>query len=152
MVKSQSLHLLPRSGLLMRYLKTDRAHQALQRNLGELSPIQRRIVILCNGERREDEIRGLMGAELRDEFQELLQGGYLLATQPASAAGAATPSNALIGRLRGFFQQMRQSAAKSLEPTTTDTPSSEPASVDSTVSMQVSDAPDCMSAQADTER
>lgn len=76
--------------------KTDLARTALQAHRAPLDMRQRRLLILCDGQRTVADLTGLLGQEAPAMVIQLVQAGYLStgtgATTPApSTAAAATP-------------------------------------------------------------
>lgn len=77
--------------------KTDLARTALQAHRAPLDMRQRRLLILCDGQRTVADLTGLLGQEAPAMVIQLVQAGYL-ATGTATAAApphaAAEPANA----------------------------------------------------------
>lgn len=72
----------------MRLAKTDRARAALQARDPAISVIERRVLILCDGNRSDGDVGALLGADAAPAIARLLAAGYLQlppAAQPASA-------------------------------------------------------------------
>ncbi|MBB1058981.1 hypothetical protein [Marilutibacter spongiae] len=67
--------------------KTPRAHAALADRSDALSAFERRVLIICNGTRTLDEVRGLLGVEAAVAVRRLLAEDYL--------SGVAVPRGAL---------------------------------------------------------
>lgn len=78
--------------------KTDLARTALQAHRAPLDMRQRRLLILCDGQRSIAELTGLLGQEAPAMVIQLVQAGYL-STGPAAAApsppAVAEPARAL---------------------------------------------------------
>ncbi|MCC7634220.1 hypothetical protein [Stenotrophomonas rhizophila] len=70
--------------------KTDLARTALQAHRAPLDMRQRRLLILCDGQRDLAQLTSLVGAEASAMVIQLIQAGYLVST-PAAAAPAAPP-------------------------------------------------------------
>ncbi len=79
--------------------KTDLARTALQAHRAPLDMRQRRLLILCDGQRTVADLTGLLGQEAPAMVIQLVQAGYL-ATGTATAAAlphaAAEPANAAL--------------------------------------------------------
>lgn len=73
--------------------KTDLARTALQAHRAPLDMRQRRLLILCDGQRSIADLTGLMGQEAPAMVIQLIQGGYLQTVQEATTAppAAAAP-------------------------------------------------------------
>lgn len=72
--------------------KTDLARTALQAHRAPLDMRQRRLLILCDGQRSIAELTGLLGPEAPAMVIQLVQAGYLSTGVPApSPAAAVTP-------------------------------------------------------------
>jgi hypothetical protein len=68
----------------MLYVKTDAGRLELQGRALPLSPSQRQVLILCNGERRQDDLLEMMPAEtLKSALEQLCQHGLVEARQVA---------------------------------------------------------------------
>jgi hypothetical protein len=68
----------------MLYVKTDAGRLELQARALPLSPSQRQVLILCNGERRQDDLLEMMPAEtLKSALEQLCQHGLVEARQVA---------------------------------------------------------------------
>lgn len=68
----------------MLYIKTDVGRLELQARALPLTPSQRQVLILCNGERHEDDLLEMMPAEtLKAALQQLREHGLLEARQVA---------------------------------------------------------------------
>ncbi|TWI03028.1 hypothetical protein IP90_02131 [Luteimonas cucumeris] len=61
----------------MRPQKTEKARSALRDRPAEVSVLERRVLILCDGLRSLDEVADLLGAQARVASERLLQDGYL---------------------------------------------------------------------------
>jgi hypothetical protein len=74
--------------------KTDLARTALQAHRAPLDMRQRRLLILCDGQRSVTELSGLMGQETPAMLIQLIHAGYLEtdAPPPAAAASGRTPA------------------------------------------------------------
>ncbi|WP_295380015.1 hypothetical protein ACN9MD_02880 [Stenotrophomonas maltophilia] len=70
--------------------KTDLARTALQAHRAPLDMRQRRLLILCDGQRSITDLTGLLGPEAPAMVIQLVQAGYL-STGPAAATPAPTP-------------------------------------------------------------
>jgi hypothetical protein len=68
--------------------KTPKALEVLAQRGRELTPRQRALLLLVNGQRSLRELEALMGQPVADPLQSLLQGGYL---QPANLVAAEPP-------------------------------------------------------------
>ncbi len=79
--------------------KTDLARTALQAHRAPLDMRQRRLLILCDGQRTVADLTGLLGQDAQAMVIQLVQAGYL-ATGTATAAAlphaAAEPANAAL--------------------------------------------------------
>lgn len=75
--------------------KTEKAHSALRDRPADVSVLERRILILSDGRRGDEEIADLLGAHARDALARLLREGYLsdrdVAPPAPSASIAAIP-------------------------------------------------------------
>jgi len=71
--------------------KTDLARTALQAHRAPLDMRQRRLLILCDGQRSIADLTGLMGQEAPAMVIQLIQGGYLETGPVAEAAPAPMP-------------------------------------------------------------
>ncbi len=71
--------------------KTDLARTALQAHRAPLDMRQRRLLILCDGQRSIAELTGLLGAEAPAMVIQLVQAGYL-STGQATATPTPSPS------------------------------------------------------------
>ncbi len=71
--------------------KTDLARTALQAHRAPLDMRQRRLLILCDGQRSIADLTGLMGQEAPAMVIQLIQGGYLETGAPAAASPSAAP-------------------------------------------------------------
>lgn len=65
--------------------KTDLARSALQAHRAPLDMRQRRLLILCDGQRDLSQLTAMIGAEAPAMVIQLIQGGYLVSTAPAPA-------------------------------------------------------------------
>jgi len=74
--------------------KTDLARTALQAHRAPLDMRQRRLLILCDGQRSIADLTGLMGQEAPAMVIQLIQGGYLETGAPAAASPSAPPAPA----------------------------------------------------------
>lgn len=74
--------------------KTDLARTALQAHRAPLDMRQRRLLILCDGQRSIADLTGLMGQEAPAMVIQLIQGGYLETGAPAAASPSAAPAPA----------------------------------------------------------
>ncbi len=76
--------------------KTEKAHNALRDRPADVSVLERRILILSDGRRGDEEIAELLGAQARDALARLLRDGYLSDRDAApvmpAAASAAPPA------------------------------------------------------------
>ncbi|MFS2043618.1 hypothetical protein ACEN9Z_06190, partial [Stenotrophomonas geniculata] len=76
--------------------KTDLARTALQAHRAPLDMRQRRLLILCDGQRTVADLTGLLGQEAPAMVIQLVQAGYLStgtgATAPAPSPAAAVAS------------------------------------------------------------
>lgn len=82
----------------MRLEKTATGRSAIESRQGQLNRQERRVVILADGKRTDEEIVELLGAEARATINALLRNGYLVAADSASASASAqapTPATAL---------------------------------------------------------
>ncbi|HGM7321727.1 TPA: hypothetical protein ACKQCD_002880 [Stenotrophomonas maltophilia] len=75
--------------------KTDLARTALQAHRAPLDMRQRRLLILCDGQRSIADLTGLLGPEAPAMVIQLVQAGYL-STGPAAATPAPSPEAAAI--------------------------------------------------------
>lgn len=87
--------------------KTEKAHSALRDRPADVSVLERRILILSDGRRGDEEIADLLGSQARDALARLLRDGYLsdrdaapimpaaasIAIEPRELAGAAPASS-----------------------------------------------------------
>ncbi|HYQ23005.1 hypothetical protein [Stenotrophomonas sp.] len=71
--------------------KTDLARTALQAHRAPLDMRQRRLLILCDGQRSIADLTGLMGQEAPAMVIQLIQGGYLETGAVASPAPPSVP-------------------------------------------------------------
>lgn len=80
----------------MRPHKTELARQALQTHGGVLGMRERRLLILCDGQRDLAELTRLLGQDAPAQVRHLLEAGYLSAqasvAAPAAPAPAPTPA------------------------------------------------------------
>ncbi|KAA8993563.1 hypothetical protein FJU31_18075 [Stenotrophomonas cyclobalanopsidis] len=74
--------------------KTDLARTALQAHRAPLDMRQRRLLILCDGQRSIADLTGLIGQEAPAMVIQLIQGGYLETGAPAAASPSAPPAPA----------------------------------------------------------
>lgn len=74
--------------------KTDLARTALQAHRAPLDMRQRRLLILCDGQRSIADLTGLMGQEAPAMVIQLIQGGYLETGAPAAASPSPPPAPA----------------------------------------------------------
>ncbi|UQA70229.1 MULTISPECIES: hypothetical protein [Stenotrophomonas] len=74
--------------------KTDLARTALQAHRAPLDMRQRRLLILCDGQRSIAELTGLLGAEAPAMVIQLVQAGYL-STGQATATPTPSPSTVI---------------------------------------------------------
>lgn len=76
--------------------KTEKAHLALRDRPADVSVLERRILILSDGRRGDEEIADLLGGSARDALTRLLREGYLtdLETPPATAVAAGLATTA----------------------------------------------------------
>ena len=77
--------------------KTELAHTALQAHRAPLDMRQRRLLILCDGQRDLPQLTAMVGAEVPAMVIQLIQAGYLLSSPappaaPTVAAPAAGPA------------------------------------------------------------
>ncbi|TKR29646.1 hypothetical protein FCE95_16110 [Luteimonas gilva] len=71
--------------------KTEKAHSALRDRPADVSVLERRILILSDGRRGDEEIADLLGAQARDALVRLLREGYLYDRDAAPVMPAAAP-------------------------------------------------------------
>lgn len=71
--------------------KTEKAHHALRDRPADVSVLERRILILSDGRRGDEEIADLLGTQARDALARLLRDGYLSDRDTAPIMPAATP-------------------------------------------------------------
>ncbi len=71
--------------------KTDLARDALQAHRAPLDMRQRRLLILCDGQRDLAQLSAMIGPEASAMVIQLIQAGYLVSTAPAEPAPAAVP-------------------------------------------------------------
>ncbi len=69
--------------------KTEKAHSALRDRPADVSVLERRILILSDGRRGDEEIADLLGAQARDALARLLRDGYLFDRDAAPVMPAA---------------------------------------------------------------
>lgn len=74
----------------MRLEKTATGRSAIESRQGQLNRQERRVVILADGKRTDEEIVELLGAEARATINALLRNGYLVAADSASASASAS--------------------------------------------------------------
>jgi hypothetical protein len=74
--------------------KTDLARTALQAHRAPLDMRQRRLLILCDGQRDLPQLSAMIGAEASAMVIQLIQAGYLVSTAPVEAAAVAAPPSA----------------------------------------------------------
>lgn len=72
--------------------KTEKAHSALRDRPADVSVLERRILILSDGRRDDEEIADLLGAQARDALARLLRDGYLSDRDAAPVMPAAAPA------------------------------------------------------------
>lgn len=92
--------------------KTDLARSALQAHRAPLDMRQRRLLILCDGQRDLAQLTAMIGAEAPAMVIQLIQGGYLVSTAPepapapvpveAAAPAASPPAAAVTERRRSL--------------------------------------------------
>lgn len=73
--------------------KTDLARTALQAHRAPLDMRQRRLLILCDGQRDLPQLSAMIGAEASAMVIQLIQAGYLVSTAPAVPAPLAAPAS-----------------------------------------------------------
>lgn len=81
--------------------KTDLARTALQAHRAPLDMRQRRLLILCDGQRTVADLTGLLGQEAPAMVIQLVQAGYL-STGTGATAPAAAPAAPAIERRRSL--------------------------------------------------
>lgn len=75
--------------------KTELAHTALQAHRAPLDMRQRRLLILCDGQRDLPQLTAMVGAEVPAMVIQLIQAGYLLSSPaPPAAPTVAAPTHA----------------------------------------------------------
>lgn len=73
--------------------KTEKAHLALRDRPADVSVLERRILILSDGRRGDEEIAELLGVQARDALARLLRDGYLAGREtPSAPVAAAVPA------------------------------------------------------------
>lgn len=81
--------------------KTDLARTSLQAHRAPLDMRQRRLLILCDGQRTVADLTGLLGQEAPAMVIQLVQAGYL-STGTGATAPAAAPATPAIERRRSL--------------------------------------------------
>ena len=76
--------------------KTDLARQALSIRDGSLSMRERRVLILCDGQRGVEELTSMLGPETPSHVRRLRDAGYLVAIVEAPPPQAPLPAPALV--------------------------------------------------------
>lgn len=76
----------------MRLEKTATGRDAIGSRQGQLNRQERRVVILADGKRTDEEIVGLLGAEARASITALLRNGYLVAAAASAPVVEPTPT------------------------------------------------------------
>lgn len=71
--------------------KTDLARDALQAHRAPLDMRQRRLLILCDGQRDLPQLTAMVGPEASAMVIQLIQSGYLVSTAPPEAVPAPAP-------------------------------------------------------------
>ncbi|WP_282243343.1 hypothetical protein [Stenotrophomonas sp. PS02300] len=71
--------------------KTDLARDALQAHRAPLDMRQRRLLILCDGQRDLSQLAAMIGPEASAMVIQLIQSGYLVSTAPPEPVPAAEP-------------------------------------------------------------
>lgn len=74
--------------------KTDLARQALSIRDGSLSMRERRVLILCDGQRGIEELTSMLGPETPSHIRRLRDAGYLVAVVEAPPPQAPLPASA----------------------------------------------------------
>ncbi len=74
--------------------KTDLARTALQAHRAPLDMRQRRLLILCDGQRDLPQLSAMIGAEASAMVIQLIQAGYLVSAAPAEPAPREAPASA----------------------------------------------------------
>ncbi|WP_312235902.1 hypothetical protein [Stenotrophomonas sp.] len=74
--------------------KTDLARTALQAHRAPLDMRQRRLLILCDGQRDLPQLSAMIGAEASAMVIQLIQAGYLVSAAPAEPAPQDAPASA----------------------------------------------------------
>ena len=82
--------------------KTDQARQALSIRDGSLSMRERRVLILCDGQRSVEELASMLGPETPSHVQRLRDAGYLAALLEAPASTPAPAPTATSSRRRSL--------------------------------------------------
>lgn len=105
----------------MRLHKTEKARNVLQAQGLVLSPAERRILILCDGQRTRRDLLVMLGGDVAGSIEILVAQGYLIVeSSPARLAAATSAANSTAGMAGRLFGRLRGSQA-SMEPAT-DTP------------------------------
>jgi hypothetical protein len=73
--------------------KTDLAHDALQAHRAPLDMRQRRLLILCDGQRDLAQLSAMIGPEASAMVIQLIQAGYLVSTAPPEPVPAPVPGS-----------------------------------------------------------
>jgi len=111
------------------YRKTPKGHEEIETRAHRLPPRQRSALIVVDGKRRLDELRGLIAAQADETLQALAEQGFIevVADVPAAAGTAAPPPrptasgpasefppSGLPGQASADFDQTRRAAVRAL--------------------------------------
>lgn len=97
----------------MRLAKTDRARAALQARDPAISVIERRVLILCDGNRSDGDVGALLGADAAPAIARLLAAGYLQLPPTAQPASTRPEQGA---ELRGALARFARFSASTAHP------------------------------------
>ena len=97
----------------MRLAKTDRARAALQARDPAISVIERRVLILCDGNRSDGDVGALLGADAAPAIARLLAAGYLQLPPTAQSASTRPEQGA---EPRGALARFARSSAPAARP------------------------------------
>ncbi|WP_119717194.1 hypothetical protein [Cognatilysobacter tabacisoli] len=97
----------------MRLAKTDRARAALHARDPAISVIERRVLILCDGNRSDGDVGTLLGADAAPAIARLLAAGYLQLPPSAQPASTRTEQGA---EPRGALARFARPSAPAARP------------------------------------
>ena len=96
--------------------KTDKAHDELKHRGHGLTPVERQILILCNGTRQLAEITALMGPQAAAQVQHLTERGFLRARTQAAPDAESNPRRAARGAGAASGSEVKVPAGKTSAP------------------------------------